>query len=318
MYHTSIFHAKFENNGEEIEYFLDFHEGKVKQETLKIDGELKLNREEGKLYYDKVKIFLDFQMEDDKLAVSRVDTIQQPFFEALHNWGKNLNHYRFGGKLGKDTFLRDINAVKFDVEAELKENEEVNVSEIFLRANKKFGETFLNTLIEDMGKLSYPIQKVSAELLKFFPISAIGLGVQENDMEVITDQREMSQGMFRVLSFLVQLNYLLLNQISSCILIDDIGEGLDYQRSKSLVDLMIEKVKNSSVQVIMTTNDRFVMNKIPLAYWSVVHRTPKKALFYNYRNSKETFDEFNYTGLSNFDFLSSEFYFEGFEKQGEL
>ena len=101
-------------------------------------------------------------------------------------------------------------------------------------------------------------------------------------------------------------------------MIDDIGEGLDYERSKSLIDLIIEKVKNSSVQVIMTTNDRFIMNKIPLKYWSVIQRVPKKALFYNYRNSKATFDEFEYTGLSNFDFLATEFYIEGFEMQAQL
>jgi hypothetical protein len=101
-------------------------------------------------------------------------------------------------------------------------------------------------------------------------------------------------------------------------LIDDIGEGLDYDRSKGLIDLIIEKVKGSFVQVIMTTNDRFVMNKISLEYWSVIERIPKKSLFYNYRNSKETFDEYKYSGLSNFDFLATDFYLTGFEKEESL
>jgi AAA15 family ATPase/GTPase len=148
-----------------------------------------------------------------------------------------------------------------------------------------------------------------------FPMPVFGLCVQENDLGDITYQTEMSQGMFRALSLLVQLNYALLGKVPSCILIDDIGEGLDYDRSKNLIDLIIAKVKGSSVQVIMTTNDRFVMNKVPLEYWSVIQRVPKKSLFYNYKNSKETFDEYAYSGLSNFDFLATEFYIKGFEKE---
>jgi len=84
-----------------------------------------------------------------------------------------------------------------------------------------------------------------------------------------------------------------------------------------LIDLIIEKVKKSNVQIIMTTNDRFVMNKVPLEYWSLIQRVPKKSLFFNYQNSKETFEEFKYTGLNNFDFLSTEFYITGFENQTE-
>jgi len=55
-------------------------------------------------------------------------------------------------------------------------------------------------------------------------------------------------------------------------LIDDIGEGLDYERSKKLIDLIIQKAKKYAVQLIMTTNDRFVINKTPLEYWLVIKR----------------------------------------------
>ena len=317
MYDTATYYLLFDNNGVEIKYTLDFQEGKIKTEILTVDGINRLDRdsEKGKMYYSAANTYLDFQMEEDKLAVSRIDNIQQPFFEPLSTWGKNLSHYKFGGDLGKTTLLRDINAVKEDRELDLKDTDQV--TEIFVRGEKKFGKTFTAKIIEDMDKIAYKITKIKVDSLKFFPIPAFGIGVQEKDIDSITDQKEMSQGMFRALSLLVQLNYSLLSKIPSCILIDDIGEGLDYERSKKLIDLVIEKVKGSSVQVIMTTNDRFVMNKIPLEYWSVIHRIAKKSLFYNYENSKEVFDDFKYTGLSNFDFLSSEFYFETLETQAE-
>jgi len=188
-----------------------------------------------------------------------------------------------------------------------------------------------NVVINDMEKIDYPIHKVDVELAKYLP--DFGLNVQEAELDDITDQMEMLQGMFRSLSLLVQLNYSLWAEIPSCILIDDIGEGLDYERSKGLIDLIIDKVKNSPVQMIMATNDQFVMDKIPLEYWSVVQRirnkfvmdkTPleywsvvqrirNKSVFYNYTNAKQAFDDFVFTGLNNFDFFATEFYAHGFE-----
>jgi AAA15 family ATPase/GTPase len=315
IYGTSIYDLQFDDNGNEIAYYLEFEEGKVKQEHLKINGasKLKRNSKEGTMFYEKAEKDLEFEMEEDKLAVARVDKIQQPFFEPLQNWGKTLSHYRFGGQLGKNSIVRDINDFKDDNEIDLKDTKRVN--EIFVKGTKKFGNEFTNKIISDMSAISYHISSINVHTLKNFPVRAFGLGVQENDIEGITDQTEMSQGMFRALSLLIQLNFSLLSKTPSCILIDDIGEGLDYERSKSLIDLIIEKVKNSPVQVIMTTNDRFVMNNIPLEYWSVIHRASKKSLFYNYQNSKEVFDDFKYSGLSNFDFLRTEFYTTGFETE---
>ncbi len=312
-FQTSNYHLIFDDNDKKIEYFLDFKDGKVLQERLLIDNIEKLNREKGILYYEKESKNLEFETDDNLLALSRRDTKQQPFFENLYQWGVELNHYQFGSPLGKDMFLRDINSINDDSDINFKTGNEV--TKIFKRANEEYPSVFVETIIGDMSNLSYDIDKIEILPFKYFPILAYGISITEKDLSQPTDQTEMSQGMFRALSLLIQLNYSLLKNQSSCILIDDIGEGLDYERSKALVDLIIRKISGSLVQVIMTTNDRYVMNKIPLEYWSVVQRVPQKALFYNYKNSRETFDEFKFTGLNNFDFLSTEFYVTGFEKQ---
>jgi hypothetical protein len=57
----------------------------------------------------------------------------------------------------------------------------------------------------------------------------------------------------------------------------------------------------------MSTNDRFVMNNVPLEYWQVIQRDGGKCKIFNYKNSKEKFDDFEYTGLNNFDFLATDF-----------
>jgi len=67
--------------------------------------------------------------------------------------------------------------------------------------------------------------------------------VREADLPGITDQHSMSQGMFRALSIIVQVNYSVLADTPSCILIDDIGEGLDFERSCDLIDVLMSKAQ---------------------------------------------------------------------------
>ena len=124
--------------------------------------------------------------------------------------------------------------------------------------------------------------------------------------------------MFRVLSLIIQVNYSLLAKQPSCILIDDIGEGLDFERASAMVKLLISKAQTGLVQLIMTTNDRFIMNGVPLEYWSVIERTPGLAKLHNIHNSKEIFDDFKFTGLNNFDFFATQFYIEGFGNEENI
>lgn len=312
-YGTAEYQLKFDDNGSCLEYQLNFKDGKIIQENLTVDGHEKLNRAEGKLWYEGANKELEFQTDDNVLAISKRDKKQHSFFEKLYFWGENLRHYRFGTQLGKNAILRDINSIIDDNEINLKDDDEA--TRIFVKAKHQFPDSFIKIILDDMKAISYNLKEIDASPLKNLPVFGYGLNVQEADLAEITNQVEMSQGMFRALSLLIQLNYALLSKTSNCILIDDIGEGLDFDRSKNLIELIIKKVKGSSVQVIMTTNDRFVMNKVPLEYWSVIQRLPKKSLFYNYQNSRETFEEYKYSGLSNFDFLTTEFYISGFEQE---
>jgi AAA15 family ATPase/GTPase len=310
IYDTSTYELMFEDGNDKIEYFLDFKNGRVIQEMLKINEQEKLNRLKGELFYEEIGQKLSFETDEDSLALSRRNSKQHPFFENLYLWGKNLSHYQFGDKLGKKVAIKDINRIKEDDDVDLKDGDDV--IGIFVKGEKRFHNQFIDSVINDMNRLGYPLDKITVNALKRLPFG-FGLSVQETELKDFTDQMEMSQGMFRALSLLIQLNYSLLAQIPSCILIDDIGEGLDYERSKALIDLIIEKVKGSSVQVIMTTNDQFVMDKLPLEYWSVIRRLENKSIFYNYKNAKQTFDDFVFTGLNNFDFYASEFFIHGFD-----
>lgn len=312
---TASYQLRFDNNGVPLEYVLDYRDGKILQETLTVDGQIRLDRAKGQLWYEGTQNFLEFETDPDLLAISRRDKKQHSFFEPLYTWGRHLNHYRFGSPLGKDAFLRDLGKID-DEELDLKDADKVAM--VFIRGEKLYAGRFTQAIIADMKELAYDLSKIGIRQFKNLPFQAFGLFVQEHDLQQATDQLNMSQGMFRALSLLIQLNYSLLSQTPGCVLIDDIGEGLDHERARKLIGLIIDKIKGSKVQVIMTTNDRFVMNNVPLEYWSVIQRTPNKSLFYNYQNSRETFDEYRYSGMSNFDFLATGFYMTGFADENAV
>jgi hypothetical protein len=263
---------------------------------------------------------LEFKIPDKELAVFlKRDEIQHPYLENIYRWSKELSHYRFGSLLGKDHLVRREGILEPEnvdsIDLSFKTSDEV--IRIFVLGKSKFGDRYTDAVIEDMELIGYDLEKIGLSPLKGMRDKTddiVGLMVKERGLNDITDQYEMSQGMFRAYSLLIQLNYSLLEGTSNLILIDDIGEGLDYERSKKLIEIIIKKASESPIQVIMTTNNRFVMNKIPLQHWCVIQRDKHKAIFYNYRNSAQTFDDFVYTGLNNFDFLETEFYSKGFEK----
>jgi len=262
-------------NYEIINYYLKFSSKEI-QEILSVNDVLKLDRQKEKLFYEGEGKFLSFRGRKGELAVTKGDSLQQPFFEKLQDWAVNVSHYEFGGHMG-----RNLNALNI----KSKESLFVNLPSICERGNRKFGAKYDNSIIEDFNSIGYEI----SEIIYYTHSDLIIVGVQEEGLEKMTPHYEMSQGMFRAFSLFVQLNYSLLSNQPSLILIDDIGEGLDYERSKKLIDLIIKKIEGTQVQLIMTTNDRFVMNKVPLKYWQVIKREKNKSVFYNYENSKQSF-----------------------------
>jgi AAA15 family ATPase/GTPase len=306
---------------EKTEYILKLEKGTVIEEKLVIGEKTLLEREqsgEGKIFAQELDQEMRFQTPQTELAVvKRRDSIQHPFLEELYQWSNSLRFYEFGTQLGKDTLM------KMPLTAELiKNNTDFKdydyVVGIFVLGQKEFDQDFTQEIIKDMKTIGYNISNIDIKIPSFLN-SDISLSddseklprflyVQEDDLTSVTEQSDMSQGMFRALSLFIQINYCLMSSKPSCIVIDDIGEGLDYQRSSSIIQVLIEKAKKGLVQLIMTTNDEFIMNGVPLEYWSVIERKPGSVKLHNKFNNPEKIDEFKFIGLNNFDFFTSQFY----------
>ncbi|NQU63290.1 MAG: ATP-binding protein [SAR324 cluster bacterium] len=309
--------AVFDYNGQRVRYILCYEKNEVTREELWIGKQKYLSRKVGGMgsivfagKNDKIKERKPYQSPTDQIAVvARQDSIQHDFLSPLFNWGASVFFYQFGSKLGQD---RVTNA-KFDAQRKMDLTDSSQVAEIFRRGIEKHKSKYMKLLKSDMDNLDYAISNIellSANIKSNLPFSQEDmqvLYVNEKDLPGVTSQFEISQGMFRALSLLIQVNYVMLSKMPCSILIDDIGEGLDYERSTNIIRLLIEKAKKSGFQLLMSTNDRFVMNQIPLDVWTILERQGPVTKVHNYKNSKRRFEAFEYTGLSNFDFFSSEF-----------
>lgn len=305
---SAKFDCFFENENDTYRYLFTLFDQNVVSEKLIINDVVFLDRGEGGIGTIKAEAMnnddIRFQTPTNELAAaSRRDSIQHSFLEPLYEWAFSLRHYHFGSSLGKDSY-----AVITSLGQKVDERDENAVVGIFKDGLKEYPDKFHAAIIKDMGSIDYQLESVAISppvSVRFvgFPGEAVGICVKEKDLPGITDQHSMSQGMYRVLSLLIHVNYFQLKKTATCVLVDDIGEGLDFDRSCRLIDLLRSKANQSNIQIILTSNDRFIMNQVPLEEWSVLKRTGNHVYVKNYINSREIFENFKFTGLSNFSFL---------------
>lgn len=311
---------------EDQRYKLSLKNKGVAYESFEIKEQLVLEREisgEGFVTKRKKSEKVKYKAPQNQLmAVVRRDEYQHPHLDSLFNWGNNLCYYRFGTDFGKAVATSANDAAGHEQIIQARALVE-DPATIFQATEGRFGNSYKEMILQDMEVLGYPCEDVSMCPVPGVSINGatpLILQVKEKNLPCQTTQHDMSQGMYRAFALCVHVNANILWTQSSMIgrspqlgdspmiVIDDIGEGLDHERSKKLIGLLIEKAKGNNIQLVMSSNDRYVMNDVPLEYWNVLHRVGGVVRAFNYTNSKEKFDEFEYSGLSNFDFFASEYF----------
>jgi len=319
LFLSANYRIEFDENGKKIDYVLRCERSGIVEEKLDVDNTTLLKRGSdgtGKIHYKKLNDDLEFQAPQNQVvSVARRDAIQHPFLGDLYDWGKSVRRYYFGTELGQHNVATPAIAKEGAATPIVNPKDTNMVVATLIDGKRKYAAKFTESIIKDMEAIGYNLTEIGAAPLISIVFQGLpemfGVYVKEADLNGITDQNDMSQGMWRSLSLIIQITYSQLTNTPSCILIDDIGEGLDYSRSTALVKLLADKAKETPVQLIMATNDRFVMNNVPLEYWSVIQRIGNVSRIYDYRNSPDLFKEFELTGMNNFDFFSSKYYLKG-------
>ena len=311
----------FKNSGNLMKYELAYDLETIHREKLYVGEELVMERSEGgtgTVKYEATpgSIFLDFEIPHDQLACyAKRDRLQHPFIEIIHGWAISLRRFNFSGDLGKTRY-----ALKSTFEArEVDWTDTLNSLVPAITVAEEEYPEFREQVLKDMRQIGYNLEDFGvihfSERFSSIGQDRYAVFTTEKGLEKQVTQRDMSQGMFRAFSVLVQLNYYILCGHKGYVIIDDIGEGLDFSRAKHLVQLLISKAREAKIQLIMSTNDSFIMNAVEIENWAVIMREGHKISLYNYDNSKEIFEEFKFTGLNNFDFYASEFFRSGFSDE---
>jgi len=302
---SSIYNWNIKLLESETEYIYDLKidNSIVLFEELKIDGTLYFSRNKsgkGQIKYDSQDSKLDFEIENNKiLLATKRDKIQHKLLEPIFNWISSFYLFKFGDSLGQ--------ALGYDIKNKIFTYDDKQVVYKFREGLKEFKEPFKNKIIETFNSIGYDIEDIYTADIAY---QVYALYIKENGKEIY--QREISQGMFRALSLIIQITYLDFTvEDNITILIDDIGEGLDFERADSLIRYLIKNAEKQKdkMQLIMTTNDRLVMNNVPLDYWIIVDKDDNgKINFYSEKSHRKNFENFEDIGLNNFDFFSGEYY----------
>ena len=311
---TGTYKTTFSHEGRTLCYDLDIKDHKVVSEEFRDGDRVLLKRGAGgvgTLFHFKEGKDLEFQApESDAAVAARRDTLQHPFLTPLAEWGEGVRHYEFGGAMGRTHIALVVQ------DGPVPDPRDVNaVVALFRRGAKEFPNQFATAVKRDMSAVGYPIidvgtmvpTDVKVQLPVGGPLEPLILYVLERDLQDVTQQTEMSQGMFRALSVIIHITYAALASRPSCIIVDDIGEGIDFDRSCKLINLIRDRARDSDVQLILSTNDKFVMNEVPLEEWSILQRQGSHVRVRNKDNAREEFEHFRFVGMSNFTFFEMDF-----------
>lgn len=277
-------------------------DGEVLREVIDLGGEKVLSRrgEKGSIISRDPRETKEYEPPREKLTVHvRRDKKEYPYLEELFHWADSYRGFMFASRRPSELLTGP------GVEGAPLESLE-SVPHLLKEALGK--GVAPEAIVSDMRSVGYPIEKIDVK--KLDPLNTLIITVQEENIPCEIVQTEISAGMYRALSAVVILNYLLLQEMPCTLAVDDIGEGLDFERSANLIKLLLQKTKKSGIQLMLTSNDRHLLNAVDVQSWNILERKGGKVRAFNYANSKEAFDDFAMTGLSNFDFLSGRMYKE--------
>ncbi len=290
-------HSKFINDkGETIEYHLNTNASLRNldvEEKIWVNDRLVLDRNQKStsvFSYTLEKMVTIHPPKSTLVLHARRDEVEFPFFEELLKWARSLRYYSFSTLNLKFTGAN-----------------ERTPANTFMQLGKLESENVIKGLVQ----LGFPIDEIY--LGYDFSSKDPNLKIVEQGIKDHLVENELSQGFYRALTLLIhiesdiELSKDYKEYAVSTIMIDDLGEGLDYERATKLGKLLVEKLENSNIQFIATSNDSFLMDVIPIKYWNILRRDGNTVSSLNYQNSKERFDKFLMTGLSNFDLFSSNY-----------
>jgi len=158
-------------------------------------------------------------------------------------------------------------------------------------------------ILNDINSLDFPITNIFVKEIIFGGQRIPMLYFEEKGVKGTYDFLQVSSGMRKIV-FLIMFLHLI--EEGSCVLIDNVGDGLDYNRSINILPI-IEKIAEDK-QIIISTNNEILLNQTNIENWNILFREGDVVKAYNYENSKEQLMKFANTGLSNYEYFQDKYF----------
>ena len=282
-----------------LTYGYDYNKNVITDETLYRGGDKIISRNKEHAFIGNTEV----NPPANKLCVqSQRDTKNYPEFESIMQWAEKLKGYSFSELSSTKSYL--IPSMF---------NEKIDFSDIFETLNKKAEKK--GFVIEKMKELDYEIEKI--DQLKVSDKYSIVL-IKEHGVKTPLFSALLSNGMLRVLYIFAYMAYLSTEQGARTLLVDDLGEGLDFSRSSKLSKIIFDYCEAHDIQLIVTSNDNFLMNAVNLDYWVILQRDGEHTTGISKNTHPDMFQKFKKMGLNNFDMFSTDFVYRYLEKAKEV
>lgn len=277
--------------GSKLSYYCQYKNA-VLSESMQLNEQNLLARNESStlIYNDLTHAEEEIYPPSDKMVLSAMrDRKKYPWMERVQNFAQSSYGLRFG----------NISPQMGATEAGI-----IHAHEKVAHMYKHLSEEGQAKVIQEMQELQFALEDIQYN--------------EHTDSLVIVDKRfnrsisipmiKLSQGMHRSLSALVMLQYLIEQKKLDFLLVDDLGEGLDYQRASLLGKKLIKTCTDHHIQLICTSNDYFLMDVFALEELTVLADYTEHGLkIINHSRYPELYARFMTCGLSNFDFFSSDY-----------
>ena len=285
-FETTLTFVSHEDDSWKMEYAFEIENGIIKSESLYACNRRIIHRNLESAFINEDSI----DPPQDKLVTQvRRDRQEYPEVEYLMKWAEGIivitcsNIIPFTLLGGSSSFLNPISLSDL-------------VNSLSIEDKKK--------VINNANELGYYISDIT--LIKATDEIKI-VAVKEKYIEDSVMDLQLSSGMLRVIYALCFLEYLKYDDKYSLLLIDDLGEGLDYQRATLLGKKVFEACESNGLQLIASSNDSFMMDVVDISKWQILRRKKGQLSVLSQANTPKLFSSFRLTGLSNFDLFSSDY-----------
>lgn len=278
------YELEFSNDIGVVTYTLLIQAGRVVKELLKTGDTVRLVRDENGSRVGEEPVNVP---ETTLVLNARRDIVKYPDIEMVLTWVEKMSSFIFSNILSSNSSVSPFTTSQLDI----------------CVMWEKLKETQKEAVKDWMRELRYNIKTIDIALNK---LGEKSLFVVEDEVASPVIMGSMSNGMFRVLYLFVYLHYVA-SYTSGAVLIDDIGEGLDYFRSSSLGKKLFAFGQEHGVQMIVTSNDSFLVDTVDLSAWVLLKRTGRVVTSISAKTNPEDFARFRKLGLSNFDLMKTDF-----------